>query len=616
MALLWLLAAGPVKAANGFDDAVAEVYRLFNAARLAAGVTAYVVEPGLQASAEAHALDMADNGCFTYTSCDGTLSWDARLRSYYPNGGNLAEIIAGDFRSPSEVVSAWLADPFGRAVILAATYRAMGLGWASVPGPSGGLRWTADFASAATSSAVVYWQTGYSGAWNTPGAWSDLALPNFIQRVVIDAPRSIVVHGPSGPAKIAALTLGSSDADRAGSGSGGVVTLQLNGGGLTVLGDGAGRYLTVGNSGVLTGDGLIDGLVLNRGLITPQNLVLAGGVNNEGLITGSGRLKTDLSNTGLGRLRTGAGESLQLIGLRHSNAGSVEVSAGGVLEITGTLANSGQITLNSGTARFGDTVGNAADGRIFLRGSALRFAGGLANAGQLGVSFGSSDVFGALETLAGGRIVLSGNSNTTFYDTVEVQDGGELRVSGGSTAVFFGPVQQRSGSVFSGAGAKFYEGGLSIGNSPGLGIDSGDVTFGSGNTYLEEIGGAAAGTQFDQYVVAGTLHFGGRLKIVWWGGFVGQAGQHFDLFDWRQSDGRFSAIDLSAAPLPAGLGWDMSQLYSTGEIGISAVPEPASAALLLLGGAALGIRAATRRGVRRRCRSGQPFDLPARRAPS
>jgi len=43
------------------------------------------------------------------------------------------------------------------------------------------------------------------------------------------------------------------------------------------------------------------------------------------------------------------------------------------------------------------------------------------------------------------------------------------------------------------------------------------------------------------------------------------------------------SIDLSGAPLAAGLNWDTSKLYSTGEIAITAVPEPQTWALLLAG---------------------------------
>jgi hypothetical protein len=77
------------------------------------------------------------------------------------------------------------------------------------------------------------------------------------------------------------------------------------------------------------------------------------------------------------------------------------------------------------------------------------------NAGQVTgyATTGAATVFGAITTVAGGKIILSSNSGTTFYD-----------------------------------------GGLSVGGSPGLGLDEGDVSFGSGITYLTEIGGTSACT--------------------------------------------------------------------------------------------------------------------------
>jgi len=70
---------------------------------------------------------------------------------------------------------------------------------------------------------------------------------------------------------------------------------------------------------------------------------------------------------------------------------------------------------------------NAAGGRVILNNGTARFADGLANAGQLQVTFGGGSVFGAVSTTQGGKIILSGNSNTTFYDPVEIQTGGDRK---------------------------------------------------------------------------------------------------------------------------------------------------------------------------------------------
>jgi probable HAF family extracellular repeat protein len=405
-----------------------------------------------------------------------------------------------------------------------------------------------------TPTGSITWLAGGAGGSFTEGAnWEQGFAPSrFLDTVIAPAGRQTIQVGSD--AAVKSLSLGSV------AGSSGRPELFLqNGAQLTATGG-----VTIQATGTLGGDGAIRGQLVNRGTVRVYNLSITGRFSNAGLVEGDGQLNTSLDNAAGGLVRIGAGQTLQVAGTVHSNAGTVEVSDGGVLAFDGSFDN-------------------ASSGRIFLKNGQMRFRGGASNAGQIDVTFGTSDVHGAVTTLAGGRIALSGYSNSTFYDTVDIKAGGELRVSSGSTAVFFGQVLQRTGSVFSGAGAKFYEGGLSVGASPGLGRDSGDVSFGGSNVYLAEIGGLAAGTGFDKYEVAGTLSFGGVLKVVWWDHFAGQVGQRFDLFDWGRGEGTFSEIDLSGAPLAAGLRWDTSKLYSTGELSISPVPEPGAWALLMMG---------------------------------
>lgn len=318
---------------------------------------------------------------------------------------------------------------------------------------------------------------------------------------------------------------------------------------------------------------LSGGLITNTGRIEGQGLVV-NAVRNTGAIEAKGGtlwLAGALTQTGL--LRSASGSELVVGQGLASNDGRIELAGGGFN--------------NNGAA-----LANAAQGRITGYGSL--HAGSVANAGQIQLSGGVSEIHGSFVNLAGGATLLSGASNTSFYDAAEFRAGSELRVSAGSVATFFGAVQQRSGAAFTGTGSKFFEGGLSIGASPGLASDAGSVSFGDANTYLAEIGGTAPGSGFDHYTVAGQLSLGGSLRLVSWNGFVGQAGQRFDLFDWGSASGHFAFIDSSGLLLANGAMLDTSQLYVDGSISITAVPEPAGWATLLAGLAVVAGRATRR----------------------
>ncbi len=294
---------------------------------------------------------------------------------------------------------------------------------------------------------------------------------------------------------------------------------------------------------------------------------------NNATLTGSGRLEGGLNVWDGSRVNVDKGQVMQLTGGNVYNNGTIRV--------LGTAADTATLEATS-------SVENGSNGKINLQNANVSFLNGLSNYGQLNVTSGISNVAGYIFNNVGGKIILSGTNDTTFWDTVDVEAGSELRVSAGSKAVFFGEVFQRTDSIFSGSGNKFYEGGLSVGNSPGLGVDAGNVSFGAGNTYLAEIGGLNAGTEFDKYQVAGKLSFGGTLKLMWWSNFSAQAGNAFDLFDWGSSEGTFSTIDTSGAQLANGLNWDFSKLYINGEISVAAVPVPEAVWLF---GSGLGLLA-------------------------
>ena len=431
-----------------------------------------------------------------------------------------------------------------------------------------------------TPTGSVAWQAGAgsaNGSFADATRWEQSYLPSkFIDANIDSAGLQTVFFNQA--ATVKNLTLG------AATGSPGRPTLLMTGGtALQVAG-----LFTVQGTGTLAGDGTVAGNLLNRGTVLPTNLTVTGSFSNQGVVASSGTLNAALANASTGQVRTLAGETLRINGTSHSNAGVIDIRGGGEQQYSGTLAN-------------------AASGRILLNDAVLRLNSGATNAGQVQVSFGGATVYGSVATTAGGKVILSGNSQTTFFDAHTVESGGELRVSAGSTGVFFGAVTQRTGALFTGTGTKFFEGGLSIGASPGLGLDAGSVNFGVGNLYAAEIGGTTACTaacetnaalrdsSFDKYIVAGHLAFGGTLKLVSWAGFTGQIGQSFDLFDWGSSSGSFSSIDATGLSLASGAVLDTSHLYTAGVLRVTAVPEPGTWALLLCGIGVLLLRLRARR---------------------
>jgi hypothetical protein len=145
-------------------------------------------------------------------------------------------------------------------------------------------------------------------------------------------------------------------------------------------------------------------------------------------------------------------------------------------------------------------------------------------------------------------------------------------VSAGGAANFFGVVS--GAGRITGSGQARFEGGLSA---------TGSVTIDP----LATLGVAALTTLALEG--ANELDFsqavrleGGTLKLSWAGAAGAYAGQRWDLFDWQGGvSGQFDSLQLPT--LAPGLRWDTGALYASGEIGISAVPEPATGGLLAAG---------------------------------
>jgi hypothetical protein len=402
----------------------------------------------------------------------------------------------------------------------------------------------------------VRWRRNVGGSWDQATNWTASIPPGAPHDVKIDPAGSVTVLGPSAGATVNSLMIG---------GGTGIATLELQQGG-TVS---APRGVTVEETGVLTGDGTINGNVTNFGTVLADNLTVQapGRIENHGVITGEGRINGVLFNSDDGEVRVESGQHLRFMGAGpHTNIrGQIDV-LGGQLEFAAELSH-----LN---------------GLLTGRNAVMRFGGGLENRATVLLSFGTSDIFGNVDNQNPGKVILSGGSNATFYG--DVSNNGELRVSAGSTAVFIGDVS--GAGTFAGTGKYFFEGTFSPGNSPAEVNVEGDLAMGDTATLRLEIGGTTSGAEYDQLHVGGVLQAAGELELRLLGDFRPSFGEQFDLLGFDRLDGWFDTLELPV--LSDGLSWQTSLAEQS--FSVSVVPEPAAVLLAAAGVIVLFLRRRSR----------------------
>ena len=90
-------------------------------------------------------------------------------------------------------------------------------------------------------------------------------------------------------------------------------------------------------------------------------------------------------------------------------------------------------------------------------------------------------------------------------------------------------------------------------------------------------------SQYEQLAVTGAASIDGTLAVALTNSFLPKLGDFFDILDWGTLNDTFSTLQLPA--LGNNLAWDSSQLYTTGVISVTTVPEPASGGTVRDGGA-------------------------------
>jgi uncharacterized protein YkwD len=131
--------------AGAVDKAAYEtqVAALTNQQRRAHGCPALRIDDRLIASARVHSTDMVQQGYFDHTGSDGSSFVAREIKAGYPKQGPSAENIAWGYRTPQDVVTAWMHSPGHRANILNCGSIAVGVGLAYTRG--GSAYWTQDF---------------------------------------------------------------------------------------------------------------------------------------------------------------------------------------------------------------------------------------------------------------------------------------------------------------------------------------------------------------------------------------------------------------------------------------------------------------------------------------
>ncbi|MCY1140044.1 CAP domain-containing protein [Actinoplanes sp. Pm04-4] len=120
-----------------------EVVKLTNAERTANGCKALRVDSRLTEAARAHSADQAKTRTMTHTGSDGSNFVTREVRAGYPKKDASAENVAYGFKTPEQVVTAWMNSTGHRKNILNCSSLAIGVGLAYAG--NGSPYWTQDF---------------------------------------------------------------------------------------------------------------------------------------------------------------------------------------------------------------------------------------------------------------------------------------------------------------------------------------------------------------------------------------------------------------------------------------------------------------------------------------
>lgn len=373
--------------------------------------------------------------------------------------------------------------------------------------------------------------------------------------------------------------------------TGDVTLASLAGGGTTTFSSNGTATISGGisNGTVNAVNGLLAAAV-SSGTVNAASLngaISGGAVTVSGLTTGA--------ISGSGTLNTGSLISSSVTGGTNTVTGNATITSlsGGTTTIGGVATidtmSGGTANLNGATSSISTLTG----GNVALGGSTVLTVNG--------------GTFGG--TLTGGSLITGGNftfaSGSSFSGNATVSAGNTLVVDGIFTA---GGITVNSGATLKGRGSvtgnTLVNGNLEPGNSPEKLSFAGNLTLTGTSVTVMELGGSVPTSEYDQISVAGSLTYGGTLNVVSWNGFDYDVAGNYNLFDSGSIAGSFMAVNVGSVSLVNTLGvwqatngagtFNYSFAESTGDLSVTAIPEPAAFASLA-GFGALGLALYRRR---------------------
>ena len=292
------------------------------------------------------------------------------------------------------------------------------------------------------------------------------------------------------------------------------------------------------------------------------------------------------------------------------------VAFNGNFAIGETVTNTGTISFNGGVAVIGNTSINTAVAVTIGTSATSPGISGSASLTKTGAAIlrvnGTSTYNGAISIDAGTFTIGS-------VATLTIGSGGSLKTNGGSIAAGNATSSQlviASGAMLSGTGAvnvsTTISGVHAPGNSPGLQTFANGLAYAAGATFQMELTNptGARGADFDAVDVTGgsfSLAPGGTMNIAL-GGSVDVTSTYWDTdHSWLVIDlasgttGDGGAESFTVGSVTGGNYSPTEGFFSTSRLADgngkkdlylnwNAVPEPSSAALILLGAAAIGFR--------------------------